>query len=128
MSEPSWSPDGSLTFIGDRDGWWNLWRWVPPAPTESPHASRPAPLVVLDADIGVPQWSLGLSRYAVLPEPSGAIVFARWRDGLDGLASASATGEIVDLDLGVTSVASVRAVGPGRFAVVAGGPTEEAAS
>ena len=29
VSEPCWQADGSLTFISDRDGWWNLYRWSP---------------------------------------------------------------------------------------------------
>jgi dipeptidyl aminopeptidase/acylaminoacyl peptidase len=25
--QPQWSPDGTLYFISDRTGWWNLYRW-----------------------------------------------------------------------------------------------------
>ena len=25
--QPEWSPDGTLYFISDRSGWWNLYRW-----------------------------------------------------------------------------------------------------
>ena len=52
VSEPCWQQDGSLTFISDRDGWWNLYRW-------SPDDEIVQSLVEVDADIGVPQWMLG---------------------------------------------------------------------
>ncbi|MDQ4115900.1 MAG: S9 family peptidase, partial [Actinomycetota bacterium] len=29
VTEPCWQPDGSLTFLSDRTGWWNLYRWLP---------------------------------------------------------------------------------------------------
>ena len=25
--QPQWSPDGTLYFVSDRTGWWNLYRW-----------------------------------------------------------------------------------------------------
>ena len=27
IGEPQWSPDGTLFFVSDRTGWWNLYRW-----------------------------------------------------------------------------------------------------
>ena len=27
IGEPLWSPDGTLYFVSDRTGWWNLYRW-----------------------------------------------------------------------------------------------------
>ena len=27
IGEPQWSPDGTLFFVSDRRGWWNLYRW-----------------------------------------------------------------------------------------------------
>ena len=73
MGEPAWQADGSLTFLSDRTGWWNLYRWRPDGTVE--------PLVVADAEIGVPAWQLGGSRYAVLD--GGEIVFARSSQGFD---------------------------------------------
>ena len=28
IGEPQWSPDGTLYFVSDRTGWWNLYRWT----------------------------------------------------------------------------------------------------
>jgi dipeptidyl aminopeptidase/acylaminoacyl peptidase len=99
VAEPQWQPDGSLTFISDRTGWWNLYRLAP-------GAREVEPLVQVQAEIGVPQWTFGVSRYAVLGD--GRIVFARWRDGFDGLAVRTRTGRVVELDLPYTLVRSVR--------------------
>jgi dipeptidyl aminopeptidase/acylaminoacyl peptidase len=99
--EPRWHPDGSLWFVSDRTGWWNLYRWTPKRGIE--------PRVLIDAEIGVPQWSFGQSRYAFVDD--GRVVFAYQRDGLDHLALGSADGSVVDLDLPYTSIASVQATG-----------------
>jgi dipeptidyl aminopeptidase/acylaminoacyl peptidase len=114
--QPSWQPDGSLVFISDRAGWWNLYRW-------SPDDLMVRPLVEIAADIGVPPWTLGGSRYAVLPD--GRIVFARWRDGFDGLAVRLTDGSVSELDLKFTSVACVRAAGAASVVAIAAAPTTE---
>ncbi len=113
---PSWLPDGSLVFISDRTGWWNLYRW-------SPDDEKVTPLVEIDADIGVPPWTLGGSRYAVLPD--GRIIFARWRDGIDGLAVRLTDGTVSELGLGFTSVSCVRAAGGASVVVTAATPAAE---
>ena len=37
--QPEWSPDGSLVFLSDRSGWWNLYRWDEPTGRISPSCS-----------------------------------------------------------------------------------------
>ncbi|HEY6396021.1 MAG TPA: S9 family peptidase [Solirubrobacteraceae bacterium] len=113
---PSWQADGSLTFISDRTGWWNLYRWTPEHATVDP-------LVEIDADIGEPHWEFGVSRYAVLAD--GRIVFARWRDGFDGLAIRLADGSVRDLDLPFNEIRSVRTGRGSSVLVVAATATEE---
>jgi dipeptidyl aminopeptidase/acylaminoacyl peptidase len=113
--QPVWQPDGSLWFLSDSTGWWNLYRWVPGADIEQ--------VVRVDAEIGVPAWTLDGSRYAVLA--GGRVVFARWRGGFDGLAVREPDGTVSDLDLPFTAVLAVRALGPHAVVVVAGTPTQE---
>ncbi|WP_308259071.1 S9 family peptidase [Pseudonocardia sp. H11422] len=115
VTEPRWQPDGILTFLSDRSGWWNLYRWTPGSDVE--------PLIELAAEIGVPGWQLGTSRYAVLGD--GRVVFARWREGYDGLAVRDPGGAVTDLDLPFSAVATVRASGPDGVVVVAGTPAAE---
>ena len=115
VTEPRWRPDGSLWFLSDRTDWWNLYRWQPGHDIEA--------VVRTDADIGVPAWTFGTSRYAVLDD--GQVVVARWRDGFDGLAVRGPDGVLTDLDLPFTTVGSVVAAGPDSVVVVAGSPTAE---
>ncbi|MEO0457399.1 MAG: S9 family peptidase [Cyanobacteria bacterium P01_A01_bin.114] len=52
--QPQWSPDGTLYFIGDTTGWWNLYRW---------RDRTVEPLYPLEAEFGAPQWGFGMSTY-----------------------------------------------------------------
>jgi len=124
VSQPRWAPDGSLWFVSDRSGWWNLHRWVPPAAGSLPAGGPVEAMVQMDAEIGMPQWVFGQSRYAFLGD--GGVVFAYQRDGLDHLAVRTPDGTTADLDLPYTSVASVQADGD-RVAFVGASATTEPA-
>lgn len=52
--QPAWSPDGTLYFVSDRTGWWNLYRWW----NGQVEALRPQP-----AEFGITMWQLGASTY-----------------------------------------------------------------
>lgn len=52
--QPGWSPDGTLHFVSDRTGWWNLYR-VRNDRVEQVHATT--------ADFGRPTWQLGMSTW-----------------------------------------------------------------
>jgi dipeptidyl aminopeptidase/acylaminoacyl peptidase len=98
--QPRWAADGSLWFVSDRTGWWNLYRWTP---TTVPGNGTPAgdieATVEMEAEIGVPQWVFGQSRYAFLD--GGRVVFAYQRDGFDHLAVRTPDGEVHELDVAV---------------------------
>jgi dipeptidyl aminopeptidase/acylaminoacyl peptidase len=104
--QPRWHPDGSLWFVSDRTGWGNLYRW---SGAEGGEGGEGEPRIQVEAEIGVPQWVFGQSRYAFAGD--GRIVFAYQRDGLDHLAVEAANGSTVDLDVPYTSIASVEAAG-----------------
>ena len=53
--QPGWSPDGTLYFVSDRTGWWNIYRW------RGGHIEAMAPM---RAEFGAPAWSLGTRTYA----------------------------------------------------------------
>ena len=53
--QPEWSPDGTLYFVSDRTGWWNLYRW------RGGHIEALAPM---QAEFGAPAWALGTRTYA----------------------------------------------------------------
>jgi dipeptidyl aminopeptidase/acylaminoacyl peptidase len=115
VTEPTWQADGALWFVSDRSGWWNLYRWLPGHDVEE--------IVRIDAEIGVPAWTFGSARYAVLDD--GRVVFARRTRGFDGLAVRATDGTVADLDLPFTAVSAVKAAGPAAVVVVAGTPTTE---
>jgi dipeptidyl aminopeptidase/acylaminoacyl peptidase len=48
--QPTWSPDGSLYFLSDRSGFWNLYRLGDAGPTA---------VCPMSAEFGGPAWSLG---------------------------------------------------------------------
>jgi dipeptidyl aminopeptidase/acylaminoacyl peptidase len=102
--QPRWHRDGSLWFVSDRTGWGNLYRWVP-----GDGGGEAEPRVQMEAEIGVPQWVFGQSRYAFLDD--GRVAFAYQRDGLDRLAVEAPEGSAGDLDVPYTSIASVEAAG-----------------
>ena len=60
--QPQWSPDGTLYFVSDRTGWWNLYRW---------EKNQVKPLVAMEAEFGLPQWVFGMSTYAFEKEQHG---------------------------------------------------------
>ncbi len=53
--QPEWSPDGTLHFVSDRSGWWNLYRLR----DGGVQAIKPLP-----AEFGRPQWVFRQATYA----------------------------------------------------------------
>jgi len=122
--QPRWAADGTLWFASDRTGWWNLYRWTPPPPGAWPGEGDVEPRVQSEAEMAVPQWVFGQSRYAFLGD--GRVVFAYQRDGLDHLAVLGADGVPADLDVPYRAVASVQAQGD-RVVFVGASATAEPA-
>ena len=76
--QPEWHGNG-LTFVSDRDGWSSLWM----AEFSSSGAAAPRRLVEHgDAEIQVPHWVFGQSRYA---HAETGLVWAATRAGRDEL-------------------------------------------
>ncbi|WP_405495769.1 S9 family peptidase [Nocardia sp. NBC_00511] len=115
VQEPRWQDDGSLLFLSDRNGWWNLYRWTPGGSVEA--------VIEMAAEIGMPAWQLGSARYVVLEDRS--IVFARWRDGYDGLAVRRPDGSVTDLELPFSALVTIERADENAVVVVAGAPTAE---
>jgi dipeptidyl aminopeptidase/acylaminoacyl peptidase len=66
--QPEWSPDGTLYFVSDRSGWWNIYRAAGNASIEC--------VCEMEAEFGVAQWIFGLSTYAFASAPSIVCAFA----------------------------------------------------
>jgi dipeptidyl aminopeptidase/acylaminoacyl peptidase len=105
--QPRWAADGALWFVSDRTGWWNLYRRSPGSAAD--RQATIEPIIVMDAELAVPQWVFGQSRYAFLGDDR--VVFTYLRDGFEHIAVRAADGKIVDLDLPYTAFSSVTTVG-----------------
>ena len=111
--QPEWSPDGTLHFVSDKTGWWNLYRW---------RNGRIESLCPMDAEFGAPAWGLRTSTYAF--ESSRRIVCAFKEKGQAQLATLDTTTLRLDrIDLPYSEITFVQAM-PGRAIFLAGSPTQ----
>jgi dipeptidyl aminopeptidase/acylaminoacyl peptidase len=120
--QPEWGEDGSLYFVSDRTGWWNL-HVLEADGIEAGGAAAARNLTPTDAEFGVPMWELGYSQYALLSD--GRIACIYHRGGVHHLALLDpTTAELIDLDVPYTCFDPpyVEASGS-RLVVVGGGPT-----
>ncbi len=115
--QPTWEDGGTLLFLSDRTGWWNLYRWWPEHDVVEG-------VVTMDAEIGEPQWVFGRPRYGLAIDDS--IVFAYWRDGFDHLAVADQNGIVRELHLPYCEYADITVVGTTVNVIAASAATEAA--
>lgn len=95
--QPEWSPDGTLHFISDRSGWWNLYRLKNGA-VEA--------LCPREADFAQPPWVFGMSSYGFVGRDHLVCTF--WDNGIGRLAQLdTATRELVPIDLPYTDYGSL---------------------
>ncbi|HYM70001.1 MAG TPA: S9 family peptidase [bacterium] len=109
--QPEWAPDGTLFFVSDRTGWWNLYRW---------RDGGDGPVCPMAAEFGVPQWVFGMSQYALRPD--GQLICAYRAPGGGGLGVLDpATGRMAPVEMPYRGAESVRCAK--RHAVfIAGSP------
>jgi dipeptidyl aminopeptidase/acylaminoacyl peptidase len=114
--QPEWSPGGTLHFVSDRTGWWNLYRWDEGAVVE--------PLCPVEAEFGLPQWGFGMSTYAFLSPTR--IVCAPVERGVFRLAILdTASGELAEIETPYSTIGSLRAdPASGAVLFLAGSATE----
>jgi dipeptidyl aminopeptidase/acylaminoacyl peptidase len=102
LGQPTWAPDGSLWFFGDRSGFWSLYRWSPDVGVEV--------VVDLQRDIGYPQWVFGQSCYAFLPDGRTALAYSE--GGMQHLAVHTGGQDgVTTLDAPHTTISDLRAHG-----------------
>jgi dipeptidyl aminopeptidase/acylaminoacyl peptidase len=112
--QPEWSADGTLHFISDRSGWWNLYRR---------EGDTDEPLAPMEAEFGVPQWLFGLATYAFVAD--GRIACAYTSEGLERLGlllPGSGAIEEVDADYVPAGLPALRSAG-NRLTFVGASPT-----
>ncbi|HEX4377559.1 MAG TPA: prolyl oligopeptidase family serine peptidase [Steroidobacteraceae bacterium] len=84
--DPQWDADGTLYFISDRSGYWNLYAW---------NGTGVRAVWARDADFATPQWSLGQTHYALSGDGRALVCFGE--GGIQRLA-------VVDLRRGTGRV------------------------
>jgi dipeptidyl aminopeptidase/acylaminoacyl peptidase len=112
ICQPLYSPDGTLYFISERTGWWNLYRRKD-GDSEA--------LCAMEAEFGAPHWVFGISTYTF---ESAHLICSYLKNGLSHLAVLNpVTRRLEAIDTPYTSISAVRA-GPGFVTLLAGSPTE----
>ncbi|UCD08873.1 MAG: PD40 domain-containing protein, partial [Dehalococcoidales bacterium] len=115
VSEPKYSPDGSLYFLSERTGWLNLYRY---------RNGNIEPVCEMEAEFGSPHWVFGQSTYAF--ESEKRIVCTYSQNGESCLASLdSATLELKKIETPYSSFSSMKTA-PGYVIFLAASPTEAA--
>jgi len=113
--QPEWSPDGTLHFVSDRTGWWNIYRW------SDGHVD---PLCEMAAEFGRPQWVFGMSTYSF--ESDTRIICSYTERATWQLASLdTTTRELEPIETPYTDIWSLRAA-PGHVVFRGGSPTQPA--
>ncbi|CAN5140794.1 S9 family peptidase [soil metagenome] len=114
IQQPAFSADGSLYFMADQSGWWNLWRW---------DGESTRQIVCEQAEYGLPTWQYGMSTYGFIDERSALCACVRdgtWRVVRVNLE----TGSRDPVELPFTDIAHLAV--DGRFAILLAGAPDHA--
>ncbi len=112
--QPQWSPDGTLYFVSDRTGWWNLYRWG---------EGRIEALCQMEAEFGLPQWVFGMSTYGFVSDERIICVYSQ--SGQRYLASLDTQALSLEvIDTPHTMVAGLQTA-PGRVVFLGASPEEQ---
>ncbi len=113
--EPRWDADGTLYFISDRSGWWNLYRW---------RGDRVEAVFPIEGELATPLWTLGQSNYALTGD--GRAVVRYGIAAQDRLAVVDlAFGSTRELDLPFVGLSSVELLSPRAAIAIAASGVEE---
>ncbi|MEU8587672.1 prolyl oligopeptidase family serine peptidase [Streptomyces sp. NPDC048664] len=111
ICQAEWAADGSLLYVSDRTGWWNLYR-------------DGLPLCPREEEFGGPLWQIGARWFAPLDNGLIAVVHGKGAGVLAILDPDS--GEVVDTAGPWTEFASTLAVHGSRIAAIGAGPSSSA--
>ena len=116
--QPEWGPDGTLVFITDESGWWNL------AKQKNGISSS---ILSEKSDHGGPAWQFGLRTYAFLSEGDTRIVLKDSKDGNGRLREIGLDGQVrSQILVPHTSIADVTVLDETHVVYVGSSPTSAA--
>ena len=108
--QPEWDDQGNLYVVSDRNNWWNLFRV-----DQSTNDMDLIPLTNIEAEIGLPQWVFGQSRYVFV----GDEIWLAYREaGIDNLATLLPDGRLEKIEIDATEIESVTNYQDGIVATV----------
>jgi dipeptidyl aminopeptidase/acylaminoacyl peptidase len=112
ICQPEWSPNGTLYFVSDRSGWWNLHRY---------EHGVVHPVCTKEAEFATPHWTFGNAMYGFAS--SEEIVCTYIEDGVSRLARLdAASGQLTPIDNPYQEIRELRVAGD-TLALLAGAPT-----
>jgi dipeptidyl aminopeptidase/acylaminoacyl peptidase len=117
VTQPSWSPDGILHFLSDRDGWWNLYRHNDGAAEQ---------VVTVEAEMGPAPWEFGYTTYQLLSDDLVAAIVQQGPRTWLGLSSCD-RGSPARIDLPYTSIKPYLAAEGGQLAIIGSTLTQTSA-
>ncbi|MEM7080557.1 MAG: prolyl oligopeptidase family serine peptidase [Pseudomonadota bacterium] len=95
--QPTWSPNGTLYFLTDRAGWWNMHRLVDGS-VQAVHE--------LAAELGGPLWALGTTWFALRSDTQAVVEFGNAQEHGIGLLDLE-DGTLQKLELGFSGYAGL---------------------
>ncbi|HEX9990155.1 MAG TPA: S9 family peptidase [Chloroflexia bacterium] len=113
--QPEWSPDGTLYFIAEYTGWWNIYRL---------RDGQVENVCEMEAEFGVPQWQFGAATYGfesaqtiICRYVEGGATKLGWLDTRKGL--------LVPIETPYTYIGHLK-VKKGQAIFIGGSPTQSA--
>ena len=95
--QPTWAADGTLYFLTDRSGWWNLHRF---------DGERISAVHQLEAELGGPLWALGTKFFELLNDQQALVEYSS-ADGIKLGVLDLQSGTLQPYDLPYVAYASV---------------------
>jgi len=112
ICQPSWSPNGTLTFVSDRTNWWNLYQ---------ERAGEIVALAPMEAEFGRPHWTFGAAHYTFMADGRIAAIYSQ--GGVDQLLIIEPeSGKQIALPSTYTALHGVQALAD-QLWLIAGSPT-----
>ncbi|HYO48246.1 MAG TPA: S9 family peptidase [Chloroflexia bacterium] len=113
--QPEWSPDGTLYFIAEYTGWWNIYRL---------RGGQVENVCQMEAEFGVPQWQFGTTTYGF--ESAQAIICRYVEGGATKLGWLDTRkGLLVPIETPYTYIGQLK-VKKGQAIFIGGSPTQSA--
>lgn len=106
--DPQWAPDGSLHFVSDQTGWWNIYR-----------NQRNSPLINEQAEFALPGFFFGRSLYGF---STTDLIASKIENGVHKFGKILDNGACEPLDIPFTSVRTL-SVEEQSMVLIAGSPT-----